>query len=686
MKQRPLLIIIALLIICTALYAQETSTTLSGITAPKEIFAEGMDYYTAGNYTAAAKTWDRLVELDPDNKNVMHYLELTYTLIHKKHILIGQGIEQYNDNDLIDAYSTFNHIVSEYGNDRRSEEWMERIQVSLNEQARQRKINQLIVEGDALIQKEKWAPAQAAFHQIITLEPQHSYARQRLSYIDRQIRQAQIAAHVQTLLAEAQTAFNNKNYRLALDKCNTVLTLAPDNEKAITLINRIVSLQEELNRQEQIKQLLKQGITYFDNAEYVVANSYFEQVLGLDENNATARKYIKQIKLLWDKQHELTMQLEQARKFLEQGVFFHNNEKFKDAISKFENAVTLVEENEDTASLQIKNEAQAWLEKTHAAIADYKKRRREEMEERIQEYLSKGISYFYNEEYEQCILWLSKVLDIDEDNEFAHDYIKRSKDILRNISEEKIGPDSPYYALVENLKDKGYELYNQGRYSESLEYFEKIILLFPANREARTIITKIGVRLDPEIKEAVLEQHYRAGIAAQERKDMRRAENEFKTITEIDKTYRDAQARLASILRKKEAKKPTVNFISRKQLETWHTLAIDLYNKKQFTQAESTAKKILTDNTPDNPYRVKAINLIQKSRMATGATSTAASTTKTTQQQDPEAQRLYLQSVTYYVNGNYEKAYDYCQRVLKRDPQHVKAQEMKAKLKRKLGY
>ena len=94
------------------------------------------------------------------------------------------------------------------------------------------------------------------------------------------------------ILTECEYLINRKNYTEAINKCNALLNIEPDNIDAKAIYNRIVTL---INTKLQ---LLEQGDTSFENKDYKAAEIYFKNSLDYlnDAESALVNSKIQVIK------------------------------------------------------------------------------------------------------------------------------------------------------------------------------------------------------------------------------------------------------------------------------------------------------------------------------------------------------------------------------------------------------
>jgi len=84
----------------------------------------------------------------------------------------------------------------------------------------------------------------------------------------------------------------------------------------------------------------------------------------------------------------------------------------------------------------------------------------------------------------------------------------QAKEALQELSQEEVSEDSPYYEIVSKLYNDANYYYQVQDYPRVMNYLEKIILLFPANRMTRDLMVKVTLKLDPAAAEKFLGDHY----------------------------------------------------------------------------------------------------------------------------------------------------------------------------------
>jgi len=608
------LIIILLFWTISTLHALKTESNSISNELIKKHFQKGMTHYNKKEYQLAIKEWDYLIQNKKLNKKTKALIYDTYKKIYEAKKYYIKGMNSFKSNQL--------------------------------------------------------KTAQTYFQQATNIYPYHREALLMFPVLEKQIA-------INQYLAEARKKIKNKKYQKALSICKTVLEIESGNIKALKLIEQCNLLIQNEKIQDQIDQLVLQGITYFSNKQYSRSRTTFNTVLKMDPDNFAAIQYLDLINKIYADLKEQEMLQEEAEKYYQTGIAFYKKAEYNNALQGFQNALALI--------ANYKN-SEDYIEKINNKLKQMELARLRENERLISEYLNQGITYYYNSEYKMAISMLEKCLLLDPENEYEQDYLKKAKEALVYKEEEFITEDSPYYEFVLKLRRKALYYYDSAQYSESLNWWGKILKLFPSNKEAREMAIVITMKLDKDQAEQFLAIHFERGKNHFNNKEYRFALKEFQMIQKIDPQYKGITDYINKTM--KYLEKPPVVKLPVRLLKQYYDKGLKYYKQKQYDLAIAEWQKILKDNSSENPYRVNAIVNINKvkRKITFNASEPRQEKSGADNKFSEIAKKHYLKGVAFYMKGKYEKAIREWKIVLKYDPNHINAKNNIEKCRRKLQF
>ena len=148
--------------------------------------------------------------------------------------------------------------------------------------ANQRKIQ--LGKAIALFESQKYEEALEKFELLGQIYPNEST-------ISRYIDQIHAKQEGQKKVKSAQSALEQKDYRLAMKYASKVLESEPNNKEAQSILD-----SASKKYAQSVPELVSKGISYYNKQEMENALAVFQAVLDVDANNTTSIVYIKKIK------------------------------------------------------------------------------------------------------------------------------------------------------------------------------------------------------------------------------------------------------------------------------------------------------------------------------------------------------------------------------------------------------
>jgi len=165
--------------------------------------------------------------------------------------------------------------------------------------ARKADLDAALKKATALFDQKRYAQAKSAFEKILTKQPDSHLARESLNQIDAELnRQAAAKAdaerqvQIQSAFEDGVRFYNQKRFHLAEQKFNTVLGLDNQHKEARQYLQKI---EEKKRLFAKIAQDLIVAKKQFDTGKKKRARKLFRSILTRDAENKDALKYLELI-------------------------------------------------------------------------------------------------------------------------------------------------------------------------------------------------------------------------------------------------------------------------------------------------------------------------------------------------------------------------------------------------------
>ncbi len=464
-------------------------------------------------------------------------------------------------------------------------------------------------------------------------------------------------------------------YDQALVHWKEILSFLPKDKIAKEGARKCTLAIENRIKFERIRTIMVAGKAFFDQKKYNEAKLEFVQVLNIDPENEDAKDYIETIdgKLEEIRNYEQTKL--QAEDAYVSGINNLKSNRFDQAREDFESALALISGYKDSKQR---------LESIDRLREEYEKRQKEERLNRINAEFQNGLIALSEGNYKGAIVAFEKTLSLDKDNSRAREYIKRAKDAVRQIEEEKVDENSPYFSIIQPVILSGKQLYEKGKYYESRKKWDQILRLFPKNRIALDYSIRIDIRLKPGSEGRFLKKFMKEGRELLAKRDYRNALRKFELIKSLSPGYPgiDALLKRAGKATKETTvatvlsgnRKVTLSTADRTDLNRRYNLGIALFKRGGRRNIERALAQFryVVQRDPNNVKAIIGVNRIE-SQLRAGSGHAVARTTRLTPEQSAKARKHYYRGINYYSNNNFRLAVSEWRKVLLIDPNHIKA-------------
>lgn len=659
---------ILLFIICLFFY-----NVLYGAENLETLFTRGLNYYIQRQYKKAALEWKQILEKDPEHRRARVYMEKAFTKHNIMEINFYKGLELFNKEKFKEAVPFFQETLMVNPRHEKALYYTELCYKLLKQVINRKEASeQAIAEAQNFLEEEEFTKAIAMYKIAVLIDPDNQDARMKITEAENKDDQANQNLELMLHLQAANEYHDKKEYVQAIQEWSKALMLDPNNKEAKKGLKNDQELLKQQQLQEKVNELLSRGIDLFLNNEYNQSRDVFRQVLKLDPKNKTAGEYVQKIDEILEKINQKKLQENEAEKHYILGVDFFNKKEYEKALNEFDFTLSIIPTHQN--AIDFRKKTLEMLEKS----------RQEEEEKKnvsIQKMVNEGIQLYQFGEYENAVYNFRKIIEMEPENKYAPEYLKLSEEALRMQKLSVINEDSPYYPIVRSLEAKGMESYNRKDYQAALQYFNEIKDLFPLNKEANRYVLMIMRLTSPEKIKSIIDMHFEKGKKYYDSKNYTAAFYEFDLVKSIAPDYPqiDKFWNLAS-------KPPSV---SEAEIRTHFDKGLLYFSQKDYENAvKEWRKAVELDRSPlSNKYLAKSLANISKAEFRLNTSKgkvTPEQVGKLSKEKLKLINKHYYMGIAYYTSGDFPKALQEFQAVLKLDPNNAMALKNVEKIRKRL--
>jgi len=527
---------------------EEESKTRKTLKA-RDSYVEGMYYfYEEKDYIKAKAKFEEALELDPKNKDARTYLKRANAEIDERE----KRVEKLEERELVKKEVP----VSE----KKKEKIMEKLKEEEAERARKfEKMQNILKKGKQLYRRKNYSAAKAKFEEALGVDSENEDAKTYLRKTDTAIKEeeerkvrlkeeeeerASKIKEARAIAKEGISYYKKEDYAKAKAKFEEALDTNPKNktakkylEKASIEIKkeeeRIRRLKEEKDeitrRTQKAKDIVKVGISYYEEKDYVKAKAKFEEALDIDSENKDARTYLEDTNIEIEKAEEESRKVIKSLDIYMEGIDYYYLGNYTKAKKKFEEALKVNSNNDEAREylekVKIEEEGEKEVEITIRVEKDKDQRMK-----KAGSILKEGISYFEKMNYVKAKTKFEKALDIDPENMEAREFLSKVK-----VEIEKTEEESQNIVRSLDVYMEGIDYYYKEDYANAKERFEEALKINPDNEEARAYLDRVSREAEE------------VGI-------VEKIVTEKKEISEVEKKAKRAVAREEKVRKEKEKK------------------------------------------------------------------------------------------------------------------------------------
>ncbi|HLU87640.1 MAG TPA: hypothetical protein VKZ44_07775 [Taishania sp.] len=491
-----------------------------------------------------------------------------------------------------------------------------------------------IAEGTSLKNAKKYTEAIAQFEKAKSLKPTETQPQQEIDAINQILADQQATEEktkqINNLLAEGENAFNAKDFDQAKGKFEQVLGL--DNTNA-TATKRLADIQAELaklageaEKQNQINQLVVQGEQLFNSADYTGSEDKFKQVLTLDASHAIAKKYLADIAKKLEEQKSLAAKETKFNELVSKGDAAFNASNWQEALSSY---------NEAHAIKQTP-EVQSKIDATNQKIGETNQLA--ELEKKYTALIKEADGLRDANKLNEAISKYTDAKGLKPSEVYPQQEIDKIN--TRLLAEQS---KAETQTRINVLLAEGATAFEAKNYSEAKNKYQQVLGLDAANSEAQSKINAIenieSQLAGEKAKEAEFNQLKVDGMQAASKQDYTAAINHFEKALKIKD---DAE------IRSKIDEINAINAAAKERnaaIEALLAKGLEAFNKRDWSTASSIYQDVLQKD---------ANNVTANNQLALIQAEIAKE--KASEQNEAEFQRLKTQGFSEANAGNWNSA------------------------------
>ncbi len=243
----------------------------------------------------------------------------------------------------------------------------------------QEKYNAAIKAADGFMKQNSMKAARDKYVEASKLKPSEQYPKDKLAELDgklaAQAEKEAVKQKYDDAIAAGDQLFTDEKYAEAKGKYQEALAIESASTYAKGRIEmcdtKINEAKAEKERLAKIEKLLSEGNASFVASKWEEAKGKYNEVLGLDVENATAKEKLKLIDQKIEESKNLAAQEEKFKKLITEGDQANTAKKYDEAIAKYQEAIQIKESPEVNVKIEAIKKIQAELAQANERKANY---------------------------------------------------------------------------------------------------------------------------------------------------------------------------------------------------------------------------------------------------------------------------------------------------------------------------
>jgi tetratricopeptide (TPR) repeat protein len=260
----------------------------------KEAFSLGKEAFESGNYLEAVAQLDRVIELNPKNKEAFDIrshakvkLEEEVRILAEKEkekseeiqSLLSSAVKEYSRGNYRTAISKWQKVLTLDPDQDEARDYIEKSRGKISEV-----VTQLEADLEKKKKKKDWLGVLSISREIRSLEPTNEKANSAEKRAN-----SEIQSLIQANLKKAKEFYSSGNLFSSEEYFRIVLRYDPGNKEAKSYIKKI----EKGGKQEDADNWYLKGIDAYTKNQFKLAISYWNRCLSIDPNYEKASKNIE---------------------------------------------------------------------------------------------------------------------------------------------------------------------------------------------------------------------------------------------------------------------------------------------------------------------------------------------------------------------------------------------------------
>ncbi len=493
--------------------------------------------------------------------------------------------------------------------------------------ANQEKFNQLIAEGDGLVEEEKFEEALVPYKAAKDVFPENREVQRKIEEAEAALaaiaEKAAKQGEYDNLIATADAAFQEENYEAAKESYKLASQVFTDEaypqERMALCDEKIAELASLADRQEKYDEAMAEAETAMGATEYAEAIGAYEEALTHMPDDETATSQLAEANRLLEEQKAAMALDENYELLVKEGDDLFQDENYLESKAKFEEALALKAE-EAYPKEQIEK-IDALLVELEAEMAAQKA---------YDDAMTAGNTAMEAQDFTEAITQFEAALAVKEGDVEAMTKLEEAQGLKEKQDNDKAANEA-YQALI----DSGDELFANGQYDEARADYEQALEVkneaYP--RDQIALIEQTLAQLADEAAEqerlermkAQYDAYMEAGSTALEADKFDEAIAAFVSALEVMPDDAEASAKLNEAESLKQA---MMDEAAKDQLYSEQILkADDLFEQKLWDEAMiaySDAVRIKPEEIYPQDQIAKIEEELEKERLAKAAADEAA--------------------------------------------------------------
>jgi tetratricopeptide (TPR) repeat protein len=303
--------------------------------------------------------------------------------------------------------------------------------------------------------------------QILAIDPNNQPAKDGYNQADHELKRTTNRRN--RLLQEAQEEARVKNFKRALDLCDELLEIDPNNVAAQQARESIKRAKKDIDN--QIKRLVNQAEEAEDDGNWDEALNLWQQIKEIDKTHQKAIDGINRAKL--KKQEEDDTERDQLVRQAREAV---KAKRWDEAVRLWTKVKRLDPRNTTNAAAE--------LDKANRELNKQKKE--------IEALLAKAQEAENRQQLEEANRYWQQILAIDPNNAQAKNNISTNEDILRREKEREKEREAGQKRQIDSLLAQAQNEEKAGKLDTALETYKRVLTLAPNNSTAQQAIKRIN--------------------------------------------------------------------------------------------------------------------------------------------------------------------------------------------------